>query len=58
MEKRTMSVEDAAGYFGLHKDTVYELVKEKKLPHIRIGGRIFFLVEVLEEWMKENMKDW
>ncbi|RDW17498.1 DNA-binding protein [Oceanobacillus arenosus] len=56
MEKRTMSVEDVAIYLGLHKDTIYDLVKEKKIPHIKIGGRIFFLEEVLEKWMLENMR--
>ncbi|AXI08494.1 DNA-binding protein [Oceanobacillus zhaokaii] len=56
MEKRTMSVEDVAIYLGLHKDTIYDLVKEKKIPHIKIGGRIFFLEEVLERWMMENIR--
>ncbi|RDW19673.1 helix-turn-helix domain-containing protein [Oceanobacillus chungangensis] len=56
MEKRTMSVEDVAIYLGLHKDTIYDLVKEKKIPHIKIGGRIFFLEEVLERWMLENIR--
>ncbi|PAV27779.1 hypothetical protein CIL05_20080 [Virgibacillus profundi] len=58
MEKRTMSVEDVAIYLGLHKDTIYDLVKGKKIPHIKIGGRIFFLVDVLEKWMMERMQEW
>lgn len=57
MEKRTMSVEDVAVYLGLHKDTIYDLVKEKKIPHMKIGGRIFFLVEVLERWLMESMQE-
>lgn len=56
MNKSIMTVEDVARYFGLHKDTIYDLVREKKLPHMRIGGRIFFLNEVLEKWMIDNMK--
>ena len=56
MEKRTMSVEDVAVYLGLHKDTIYDLVKEKKIPHMKIGGRIFFLVDVLERWLMEGMQ--
>lgn len=57
MEKRTMSVNDVALYFGLHKDTIYDLVKENKIPHIKIGGSIFFLLEVLEKWMVDSMKE-
>lgn len=56
MNKSIMTVEDVARYFGLHKDTIYDLVREKKLPHMRVGGRIFFLIEVLEKWMIDNMQ--
>jgi len=55
MEKRTLSVEDVAAYLGLHKDTVYILVKEKRIPHMKIGSRIFFLEEALEKWLMEQM---
>ncbi|WP_405099968.1 helix-turn-helix domain-containing protein [Oceanobacillus sp. FSL H7-0719] len=48
MKKKIMTVDEVAAYFGLHKDTIYDLVKENKLPHIRLGGRIFFLEDVLE----------
>ena len=58
MRKQIMSVDDVAAYFGLHKDTIYDLVRENKIPHIRLGGRIFFLEDVLEKWMMDNMKDW
>lgn len=57
MEKRTMSVQEVALFLGLHKDTVYDLVKEKKLPHFKVGGKILFLEDVLEKWMMDNMSD-
>ena len=50
-----MSVKEVSAYLGLHKDTVYELVKANKIPHFRLGGRIIFLEDVLEEWLRENM---
>src|SRR5699024_7333621 len=53
-----MSVQDVARYFGLHKDTIYDLVKEYKLPHFEVGGRIFFLRDVLETWLMDHMTDW
>jgi len=58
MQKRIMSVQDVALYFGLHKDTIYDLVKEKKLPHFKVGGRILFHADVLEKWMMDNMTNW
>lgn len=54
METR-MSVEEVAAFLGLHRDTIYDLVRENKLPHVRLGGRIFFLEDVLENWLRENM---
>lgn len=55
IERRTMSAADVATYLGLHKDTVYELVKAKEIPHLKIGHRIFFLQEVIERWLEERM---
>lgn len=57
METRTMSVEEVAAFLGLHRDTIYDLVRENKLPHVRLGGRIFFLEDVLENWLRENMAE-
>lgn len=56
MKKRTMSVKDVAHYLGLHPDTVYRFVREEKIPHMKIGSRIFFLQDALEEWLSEQMK--
>lgn len=53
-----MSVQDVAEYFGLHKDTIYDLVKKNKLPHFKVGGRIFFFRDVLEQWLMDHMKNW
>lgn len=55
MKHRIMSVQDVATYLGLHKDTIYELVRENKLPHAKVGGRILFLAHVLEKWMEDHM---
>ena len=43
-----------AEYLGLHEQTVYDRVKEGKIPHIRIGGSIRFdLNEVIEHHRQE-----
>ncbi|MCM3741503.1 helix-turn-helix domain-containing protein [Oceanobacillus luteolus] len=55
MQRRTLSVNDVAEFLGLHRDTIYELVREDKIPHIRLGGRIFFLEDVLEDWLRKEM---
>ncbi|WP_246864124.1 helix-turn-helix domain-containing protein [Virgibacillus sp. SK37] len=30
------------------------MVREKKIPHFKIGRKIFFLPEVLENWIKKQ----
>ena len=34
--------------------TIYHLVAEKKIPHVRIGARVFFNLSVVEEWLADN----
>ena len=54
MERRTMTVKEAAVYVGFHSDTIYDMVRENKIPHLRIGRKILFLPEVLEDWLLEH----
>lgn len=54
MERRTMTVKEAATYLGLSSDTVYDMVREDKIPHLRLGRKNLFLPEVLECWLLEQ----
>ena len=56
MNQRTMTVKEIAVYLGLHTDTIYDMVRDDKIPHIRIGRKIFFLPEVIENWIMEKAK--
>lgn len=49
-----LTAKEVAEYLGLHEQTVYDRVKEGKIPHIRIGGSIRFdLDEVINQHRKE-----
>ena len=37
--KQLLTVKEAAVVLGMHPDTVYRLIREKKLPVYRIGSR-------------------
>ncbi len=37
--KQLLTVKEAAVVLGMHPDTVYRLIREKKLPVYRIGNR-------------------
>nr|WP_100012435.1 helix-turn-helix domain-containing protein [Lentibacillus sediminis] len=53
MERKTMTVEETAGYLGVSKDLIYKLVRKKQIPNIKIGGRIMFKKESIDRWLSE-----
>jgi excisionase family DNA binding protein len=57
MNRRTITVKEAADYIGVSKDTIYELSKRKQIPCIRVGRRILFRREALDNWMEGKESD-
>ena len=49
--KKPLTVKEVADTLGCHIMTVYEWVKEGKIPHMRIGGRIKFDPGALAVWV-------
>jgi len=54
LTRKTLTVQEAAEYLGVHPDTIYNMVREKQIPHVRIRRRIFFRVEAIDQWMLEQ----
>lgn len=52
--RQTITVKEVADYIGISKDLVYQLVREHKIPHLRIGRRILFRKESLNLWMSNQ----
>jgi excisionase family DNA binding protein len=40
--------------YCLNRNTVYRLVRQKSLPHVRIGKKIFFPVEAVEQFLMDQ----
>jgi excisionase family DNA binding protein len=57
MEKRLLSVAEAAEWLGLSQSYLYKLVEADAIPHIRFGRAIRFDIKELEEWLKEDTED-
>ncbi|WP_042361045.1 helix-turn-helix domain-containing protein [Geomicrobium sp. JCM 19055] len=51
MNKRTWDAQQVADYLGVHKDSVYKMVRKEEIPHFRVLSRIFFLEEEIEAWI-------
>jgi excisionase family DNA binding protein len=57
MEKRLLSIVEAAEWLGISQSYLYKLVESEEIPHIRFGRAIRFDIKELEEWLKEDSED-
>lgn len=59
MEKKTLSVAEAAKAVGIITRYMYDLVKTKGFPTIQIGHRLLVSTKGLERWLDEQaQKGW
>lgn len=54
MQRKTITAQEAAEYIGVHVDTIYTMVRQKEIPHIRVRRRILFNVNTLDAWMNQQ----
>ena len=48
-------VKDVAAYLGIRREQVYELIKQKKIPSLRVGlRRVVIPGAEFEEWKKQG----
>ena len=50
-----MSIEEAAEYLGLKVSTIYKYTSSRKLPFIKIGSRVLFSREILEDFIRAHI---
>lgn len=51
-EKQIFVLDEAAGFLGLSKSTLYRLTSSNDIPFLKRGGRIWFEREQLIAWLK------
>lgn len=49
-----MTVDEAAAYTGIGRNTIRSLIKNEKLPVLRIGRRIIIRIDVLDRFLITN----
>lgn len=54
MLRRTLKVQEVADYLGVHQDTIYNMVKQKEIPHFRVRKRILFTREAIDSWILQK----
>ena len=50
----TMDTKEAAAYLQVDPNTIYRWAREDKIPHVRVGKKLFFYKGELDSWMKER----
>jgi len=59
--KRLITVKEASQYLSLSTETIYKMAASKKLPYLKIGGRVLFDLKSLDQWIERRMireKEW
>lgn len=54
VERTTLTMKETAEYLGILYWLVNQLVKRKKIPCARVGDRVLFRVQALDEYLKEK----
>lgn len=52
--KNVIGVEEAAMLTGYTVKGIYTLTSEKRIPHYKKNGKLYFKKDELEAWMTEN----
>lgn len=53
MEKKLLNIDELSIYIGIKKSTIYQWVREGRIPVIKLG-RLRFSIERIEQWIKER----
>ena len=54
VERTTLTMKETAEYLGISYWLVNQLVCRKQIPCARVGGRVLFRVQALDEYLKEK----
>jgi excisionase family DNA binding protein len=54
VERTTLTMRETAEYLGISYWLVNQLVRRKQIPCARVGGRVLFRVQALDEYLKEK----
>lgn len=56
-KKDVMTAKEAAMYLNISYWLITKLAKEKKIPHIRLGGKLIFRLSTLKKYLEEKEKE-
>ncbi len=57
VERTTLTMREAAEYLGVSYWLVNQLVRRKQIPCARVGGRVLFRVQALDEYLNTREEE-
>lgn len=57
VQRTTLSVKETSALLGVSTKLVYQLVREKNIPFVRIAGRILFKVDSIDRWLSKQEEE-
>ena len=57
VERKTLTMTETAEYLGISYWLVNQLVRRKQIPCARVGGRVLFRVQALDEYLKNKEQE-
>ena len=54
LQRTTLTMRETAEYLGISYWLVNQLVRRREIPCARVGGRVLFRVQALNEYLKEK----
>ncbi len=56
-EKQLLDTKEASEFLGIQKNTLYEWVLQKKIPHVKVGRLLKFRRDDLTKWVDKRTHD-
>lgn len=56
MGRDMLTSDDLAEYLHIHKNQIYRLIKEKRLPATRITGKWLFPKQLVDQWIQDSAR--
>lgn len=53
--RRLITAKEASQYLSVSTDTIYHMAATKKIPYIKIGGRVLFDLKALDRWIDRHI---
>jgi excisionase family DNA binding protein len=53
VEKRLLTIREAAEYLGFSVHTIYGWTSQRRIPFVKMGGRLRFDKPTLDRWIEQ-----